>query len=147
MKLIIVALALIIVGCSVNPAYRSPDSQGRRPPRRYTSRDTEPRVESKGRITYMVASYYGSKFHGRVTANGEIFDMYKFTCAHKELPFNTMLRVTNEDNGKSVTVRVNDRGPFISGRDLDLSYAAAAKIGLIAEGVKKVKVEILGVRE
>ena len=92
---------------------------------------------------YMVSSYYGSKFHGRQTSNGEIFDMYKLTCAHKTLPFNTRLKVTNEDNGKYVIVRVNDRGPFIHGRDLDLSYAAAREIDLIAEGVKKVKVEIL----
>ncbi len=69
--------------------------------------------------------------------------MYKFTAAHKTLLFNTKLRVTNEDNGKSVVVRINDRGPFIKGRDLDLSFAAAKKIGLIPHGVKRLKIEFL----
>lgn len=92
---------------------------------------------------YFVTSYYAHDFHGKMTANGERFNMYAMTCAHKSLPFNTRLRVTNEDNGRSVIVRVNDRGPFIRGRDLDLSYAAAKKIGLIGHGVKSLRVEIL----
>ncbi|HHE37868.1 MAG TPA: septal ring lytic transglycosylase RlpA family protein [Candidatus Cloacimonetes bacterium] len=91
----------------------------------------------------MVTSYYGKKFHGKPTSSGETFDMNGFTAAHKTLPFGTRLKVTNEDNGKTVTVRVNDRGPFKAGRDLDLSYGAAKKIGLIAAGVKTLKVEIL----
>jgi len=91
----------------------------------------------------MVCSYYADKFHGRTTSNGETFDMYKLTCAHKELSFNTELRVTDPDTGKSVDVRVNDRGPFIAGRDLDLSYAAAKQIGLIPYGVRKLQVEII----
>ncbi|MCF7793439.1 MAG: septal ring lytic transglycosylase RlpA family protein [Candidatus Cloacimonetes bacterium] len=91
----------------------------------------------------MVCSFYGEKFQGKPTANGEIFDMEKLTCAHKKLPFGTRLKVTNEDNNKSVIVRVNDRGPFVKGRDLDLSKAAARKIGLIPYGVKKLKVEFL----
>ncbi len=98
----------------------------------------------KGEVYYFVCSFYGKKFHGKQTANGEIFDMNKLTCAHKSLPFGTLLKVTNEDNGNSVVVRVNDRGPFVQGRDLDLSYAAAKKIGLIGAGVKKLKVEVLG---
>ena len=98
----------------------------------------------KGEVYYFVCSFYGKKFHGKQTANGEIFDMNKLTCAHKSLPFGTLLKVTNEDNGNSVVVRVNDRGPFVQGRDLDLSYAAAKKIGLVSEGVKKLKVEVLG---
>jgi len=97
----------------------------------------------KGNVTYFVCSFYADKFHGRTTSNGEIFDMYKFTAAHKTLPFNTKLRVTNEDNEKSVVVRINDRGPFIKGRDLDLSFAAAKEIGLIPYGVKKLKIEFL----
>jgi rare lipoprotein A (peptidoglycan hydrolase) len=91
----------------------------------------------------MVCSYYADKFHGRTTSNGETFDMYKLTCAHKKLPFNTELRVTDPDTGKSVDVRVNDRGPFIAGRDLDLSYGAAKQIGLIPFGVKKLQIEII----
>ena len=90
-----------------------------------------------------VASYYAHKFHGRTTSNGEKFDMYKMTCAHKTLPFGTLLRVTNPDDGRSVVVRVNDRGPFIPGRDVDLSLAAAKAIGLVAHGVMEVKVEVI----
>ena len=73
-----------------------------------------------------VASYYAEKYHGRKTANGEIFNMNAMTCAHKTLPFNTVLRVTNLANGKNVQVRVNDRGPFVNGREIDLSKGAAA---------------------
>lgn len=91
----------------------------------------------------MVASWYGRAFHGKKTASGEIFNMYAYTAAHKTLPLGTILKVTDPDTGKSVTVKVNDRGPFVRGRDLDLSYAAAKKIGLIKKGVGKVYVEVL----
>jgi rare lipoprotein A len=90
---------------------------------------------------YAVASWYGKKFNGRLTASGKRFDMYAMTCAHKTLKFGTKLRVTNPDNNKSVIVTVNDRGPFIRGRDLDLSYGAAKKIGIIKKGVGRVKIE------
>lgn len=89
------------------------------------------------------ASYYADKFHGRKTANGEIFNMYDFTAAHKSLPFNSILKVTNISNGKSVTVRVNDRGPFVAGREIDLSKAAAQKLDMIGSGTAKVSIEIL----
>ncbi|RMG71338.1 MAG: septal ring lytic transglycosylase RlpA family protein [Nitrospirae bacterium] len=92
----------------------------------------------------MVASWYGPKFHGRKTASGEVFDMYRLTAAHKSLPFGTRLRVTNPENGKSVVVKINDRGPFVRGRDLDLSYGAARRIGLIQKGTSRVYVEVLG---
>lgn len=91
------------------------------------------------------ASYYGSKFHGKKTANGEIFDKNKLTCAHRTLPFNTILKVTNLSNNKSVIVRVNDRGPFKKSRVIDLSEAAAKKIGLT--GVTRVKCEVIGFKE
>lgn len=90
---------------------------------------------------YGVASYYGKDFHGRKTASGEPFNMYDYTCAHKRFPFGTKLRVTNLSNKKSVIVRVNDRGPFVKGRIIDLSYAAAAKIDMIRSGLIRVKVE------
>lgn len=89
------------------------------------------------------ASWYGGKFQGRQTANGEIFDTYKFTAAHKNLPFNTMVEVINLANGKSTVVRINDRGPFIEGRVLDLSYAAANQIDMINEGIAKVSYKII----
>jgi len=105
--------------------------------------DSNMRIERKGVSNYMVCSFYADKFHGRTTSNGEVFNMYALTCAHKTLPFNTKLRVTNEESGKSVIVRVNDRGPFVDGRDLDLSYEAARQVGLIGAGVKELRVEIL----
>ena len=91
-----------------------------------------------------VASWYGPEFQGRQTACGERFDMYQLTCAHKELPFGTILSVTNLSNGKTVKCVVNDRGPFVSGRDLDLSYAAAKEIGLIGSGTAEVRIANLG---
>jgi rare lipoprotein A len=91
----------------------------------------------------MVASYYAKYFHGRRTANGEIYDHYALTCAHKTLPFNTKLLVINPQNGKSVEVRVNDRGPFPKGRDIDLSFAAAKELGLLRPGVAEMEVVIL----
>lgn len=90
------------------------------------------------------ASWYGGKFHGRKTANGERFDMNALTAAHKSLPFGTKVRVTNESNGKSVVVRINDRGPFVGKRVLDLSRGAANAVGMTKSGVAKVKIEILG---
>jgi len=89
----------------------------------------------------MTASWYGPGFHGRTTANGEVYDQMALTAAHKELPFGTMLLVTNPRNGRSAFVRINDRGPYIDGRDLDLSQGTAAALKMIKRGVIKVKVE------
>ncbi len=89
------------------------------------------------------ASYYGKKFHGRRTSSGEVYDMYAFSAAHKSLPLPSFARVTNLDNGKSVVVRVNDRGPFHKGRIIDLSYAAAVKLGYRERGTARVRVEAL----
>src|SRR5690606_11216895 len=91
-----------------------------------------------------LASYYGNKFHGRRPSNLEVYDMYAFTAAHKSLPLPSFARVTNLDNGKSVVVRVNDRGPFHEGRIIDLSYAAAVKIGIRDRGTGRVEVVGLG---
>ena len=90
-----------------------------------------------------LASWYGGKFQGRLTANGERFDTNKLTAAHKTLPFNTMVRVTNLETGRHVEVRINDRGPFVEGRIIDLSRAAAEEIGMTGQGVAKVRVEPL----
>jgi len=87
------------------------------------------------------ASWYGPKFHGRLTANGEIYDQMSFTAAHKSMKFGTYLRVTNLKNGKVVIVRINDRGPYIEGRSIDLSKASAIALGMIPKGVIKVKIE------
>jgi rare lipoprotein A len=89
------------------------------------------------------ASWYGAPFHGRHASNGEIYDMNKLTAAHRTLPFNTVVRVTNQTNGKSTTVRITDRGPFVDNRIIDLSYAAAREIESIGPGVVPVRLEIL----
>jgi len=100
--------------------------------------------EEKENNTYTgIASWYGDFFHGRKTANGERFNKYALTAAHKNLPFNTKVKVTNLHNNKSVIVRINDRGPFIDGRIIDLSMNAAEKIGMKNSGIEKVKIEIL----
>jgi rare lipoprotein A len=92
---------------------------------------------------YGVASYYGDEFHGRKTASGEKYNKNELTCAHKTYPFGTKLRVTRLDNKKSVIVRVNDRGPFIKGYVVDLSKKAAQEIGMIEDGIIKVKIELV----
>lgn len=89
-----------------------------------------------------IASYYAAKFHGRRTASGEIFNTNAMTAAHLTLPFGTKLKVTNLKNGQSVVVRVNDRGPHVRGRIIDLSVAAAKKIGLVHAGTTRVKLEV-----
>ncbi|MBN1413063.1 MAG: septal ring lytic transglycosylase RlpA family protein [Spirochaetales bacterium] len=87
------------------------------------------------------ASWYGPKFHGRKTASGEIYDMHKLTAAHKTLPFGTYVLVVNLENGFSVVVKINDRGPFVKGRIIDLSKAAAIEIGMIKSGTARVRIE------
>lgn len=89
------------------------------------------------------ASWYGPKFHGKKTASGEIFNMYALTAAHRTLPFGTHVRVTYLKTGRSVVVRINDRGPWKRGRIIDLSYEAARRIGLVADGTGRVKLEVI----
>jgi rare lipoprotein A len=93
------------------------------------------------------ASFYGPGFQGRETANGETFDMNDMTCAHRTLPFGTVLLVRNLDNGREATVRVNDRGPYVGGRIIDLSRAAAGEIGMLETGTAEVLLRIVGVQE
>jgi rare lipoprotein A len=90
-----------------------------------------------------VASWYGKDFDGKPTASGETFDMHAMTAAHRTLPLGTMLRVTNLDNGRSAVVKVNDRGPFIRGRDLDCSYGAAKELGYVNQGLARVRMEVV----
>jgi rare lipoprotein A len=100
-----------------------------------------PLQESKTYVASGTASWYGTKFHGQNTANGEVYDLYGMSAAHKTLPLPSYVRVTNLDNNKSVILRVNDRGPFYSDRIIDLSYAAAKKLGYAETGTARVKVE------
>ena len=95
-------------------------------------------------VQYGVASWYGKDFHGKPTSSGEIYDMYQLTCAHNTLPLGTMVMVTNLDNGRSVELKVNDRGPFVKERVIDLSYAAAQILGMWEKGTAYVKVEVIG---
>lgn len=122
-------VAVVIHGCASEPLYRA---------RRRSEKG------SKGCVQVGWASYYGPEFHGEPTASGERFDMYELTAAHTTLPFGTRIKVTNLENGRSVIVRVNDRGPFMEGRVLDLSYGAALKIEMVPGGTTKVRIEVLG---
>ena len=98
---------------------------------------------SLGYLEIGIASWYGKKFHGRLTAMGEVYDMYGVTAAHKTLPLNTVCRVTNLSNNKSLILRINDRGPYIAGRILDCSYGAAKKLDFIQQGTTDVKIEVI----
>ena len=91
-----------------------------------------------------LASWYGPDFHGRPTSNKEIYDMYDMTAAHRTLPFGTEVVVTNLENGRAATVRINDRGPFVGGRIIDLSYAAARVLGIVGPGTARVRLDIVG---
>lgn len=129
-------LALAPGGCTTTPRYTRDDGPvaHRTRPRRKSA----PRGSTVGR-----ASYYGPGFQGKKTASGERFDMNALTAAHRRLPFGARVRVTNLDNGKSVVVRINDRGPFKKSRVIDLSLAAARKIGMTATGTARVRLEVL----
>lgn len=123
-----------------SPKYEPPSRWGNR---NYTVRGKH-YVVIQGNVPFTqqgTASWYGNKFHGHQTANGEIYDMYSMTAAHKTLPLPSYVKVTNQSNGLSVVVRVNDRGPFHGDRIIDLSYAAAKKIGITGTGTAKVTLE------
>lgn len=153
-----VLLAGLALGACVSPRYavRGPEPSG--PPQRaspggrvpgtmkpyqvrgvwYTPR-YDPNYDEKG-----VASWYGAQFHNRNTANGELFDMNRPSAAHKTLPLPCIVEVTDLDTGRKIRVRVNDRGPFVSGRIIDLSRAAAEQLGTARKGVARVRVRYLG---
>lgn len=114
------------------------------PPARPKPSKTPPTPAPVGYTEEGNASWYGNPFHGRRASNGEIYDMYKLSAAHRTLPFETMVRVTNLNNGKSTIVRITDRGPFVSNRVIDLSLAAAREIESVGPGVVPVRIEVLG---
>jgi rare lipoprotein A len=103
-----------------------------------------PLARADGYAETGLASWYGPGFHGRRTSSGEVYDMHAPTAAHKLLPLGTTVRVTHLGNGRQVTARINDRGPFVEGRIIDLSYALARELGLVEQGVARVRVEALG---
>ena len=149
----------VLVGCShkpidrTSPTYRAPVANSSTPSklnhptmRPYTvmGKRYYPTVVSVGETFTGRASWYGPNFHGKKTSNGETYSMWAMTAAHKTLPMNTVVRVTNKSNGKSVVVRVNDRGPFVNTRIIDLSKKAATELDMVKTGTAPVKLEILG---
>jgi rare lipoprotein A len=130
LPIVTAGMVLVIAGCAPAPVYLGGPPAGVEDNARPAGRGTD---EHSTLILSGLASYYGKEFHGKKTASGEPFDMEALTAAHRTLPFNTTVKVTNTRNGKSVRVRINDRGPFIAGRIIDLSYAAAKTIGLLVE--------------
>ncbi len=103
-----------------------------------------PRSARVGKVVRGISSWYGPNFHGKYTSNGERYNMYKRTAAHKTWPMDTMVKVTNLENGKSTIVRINDRGPFVRGRIIDCSYIAGKELGLDKMGIAKVSIKALG---
>lgn len=153
---VLTVLALVLSGCSGKrnePYHReAPSGQypsGKKAPatqRPYTVKGQRyvPLANASGYVEQGIASWYGRKFHGRKTSNGETYSMYAMTAAHKTLPMNTWVRVENLDNGRQIKVRINDRGPFVRGRIIDLSYAGAQKMGMVGPGTARVRVTALG---
>jgi rare lipoprotein A len=168
-RILVYFSVLLMLGCGSAPqrgGYYKDDGPHERPPSNLDAvADATPRVEPLHRYAnrpYTVfgksyrplaslqpfrqrgmASWYGKRFHGQKTSSGEVYDMYKMTAAHPTLPIPSYARVTNLANGRSVVVRINDRGPFHAGRIIDLSYVAAWKLGYIAAGSAQVEVEAI----
>lgn len=133
--LIIFALFIIFIGCNPAPRYLQKDNQ--------SNNNYDIDTAKTGDIYIGLASYYADKYHGRQTSNGEIYNMYDLTAASPDLPFSSILRITNLKNNKAVIVRVNDRMPPHPERIIDLSYGAAEKLDMLKDGVVKVQIEVL----
>ncbi len=127
----------------LNPVYEPPSRAGNKSPYTVWGKNYSVMPSSKGYKAEGVASWYGKKFHGYHTSNGEIYDMYQLSAAHKSLPLPSYVLVTHLGNGKQVLVRVNDRGPFHDGRVIDLSYAAAARLDMLGTGTAPVRIEAI----
>lgn len=127
--------SLVLVSCSGSQRFGNDDSESNE-----NNNDEEYKVLE---TVEGIASYYSDEFHGRKTANGETYDMYGLTAAHKTFPFNTEVRVTNLSNGKSIVLRINDRMPGYKGRIIDISFQAARELGMIISGTANVKVDVL----
>ena len=138
---------VLLTGCSSSPRYRAqPTPEPPRPPQTTHSEKPQPLSHAAwdtSKTITGVSSYYGSDFHGKLTANGEVYDMYGLTAAHQTLPLNTIVRVTNLANNRDLILRINDRGPFVAGRILDCSYGAAKKLDFIQQGTTEVRIEII----
>ena len=135
-------LAFLLCGCSSTEP-PPPTPPGHPKPYKVGRTWYKPLPHANSFRQYGRASWYGTEFHGKKTANGEIYNMYAMTAAHKTLPFDTYVSVKNVENDKKVNVRINDRGPFARGRIIDLSYAAAKKLGIVGPGTAYVKIVAL----
>lgn len=136
-KSVIILFILLLTACQSTVIYNTSGVQTKTNKQVTQPKSTVSTGENSG---YMVASWYGHKFHGRKTANGEIYNMYDYTAAHRTLPFGTRLRLINEENNKSVIVRINDRGPVPVERDIDVSYKTAQTLGFVNQGLSRLKV-------
>jgi rare lipoprotein A len=149
-SLIAIVSLLLLQACASSPPTveqtTPPTTAGQPKPYRVYGKWYRPLPDAMGFSQEGIASWYGKKFHGRRTSNGEIYDMYDMTAAHKTLPLGTWVQVQHLDTGKQIEVRVNDRGPFVQGRIIDLSYAAAKDLGIVGPGTAPVKVVALGER-
>jgi len=150
---LLMVLTLSVIGCSKSiesmPHAPPPRSDAGKMPatqRPYTvlGKQYTPIATAHGFVQTGIASWYGKKFHGRKTANGEIYDMYAMTAAHKTLPMNSWVEVRNLDTNQKIRVRINDRGPFVTGRIIDLSYTGAKRINMLGPGTARVRVTALG---
>ncbi len=147
MKFIILSLlALFLGGCATtNYSTQVTDYEvveTKKPTKKAYKKLTSNQLKNLKQIG--IASYYGPRWNGRRTANGEILNLNELTAAHKTLPFNTIVKVTDLDTGRSIIVRINDRGPYISGRIIDLTDYAAKKLGILQKGIARVKLEVIG---
>jgi rare lipoprotein A len=141
---LMVIVLCLFAACTGSPPPSAP--QGHPKPYKVDGKWYQP-IPTAGNFRQQgIASWYGKKFHGRRTSNGEIYNMYAMTAAHKTLPLGTYVRVDHLDNSKSIVVRINDRGPFVHGRIIDLSYAAAKKVGIVGPGTGRVRVTALGAK-
>lgn len=144
---VVVAAILLCAGCSTTSQPTGSGSarlKGWQKPYRVMGESYTPLMSHEGFVEEGTASWYGKKFHGHKTSNGEIYNMYAMTAAHKTLPLGVFVRVKNLDNGREAVVRVNDRGPFVAGRIIDLSYAAASRLGVVGPGTARVIITALG---
>ncbi len=137
-------VSVLFIASSANCAAKQKRTPATQRPYVINNRTYSPLPSAEGYEETGIASWYGRDFHGRTTSNGETYNMHDTTAAHKLLPMHTMLLVTNLNNGKQTVVRVNDRGPFVQGRIIDLSLSAAKKIDLVQSGTAKVRITALG---
>lgn len=137
------AARVLLIGAFVSQLWGCATAREPAPPPPVVAPERKPEPEAKRHLGTLSASYYGDGFDGKKTASGEPFDSNGFTAAHRTLPFGTVLEVRRPDTSKSVRVRVNDRGPFVKGRDLDLSERAAHALGIGKKGVARVEVHVV----